>query len=95
MGVNVDLHDFSHSEIEDFAEDHLDMIKVNDITLEYLHEKYDIFEFLKNLGGVQIPEIYYPNNSILNADAYERLNRNIDKVPVNKLNEFLDSYNCI
>ena len=95
MAVNVELNDFSYDEIEEFAEDNLDMIKVDDITLEYLHEKYDIFEFLEDLGGIQTPNFYYPNNSILIVDAYDRLNRNIDKIPINALNKFLDDHNCI
>jgi len=95
MAVSVELEDFDWDEIEDFAKENLEMIKVDDITLEYLHERYDIFDFLEHLGGLEIPDFSYPNNSIITVDIYKKLYRNIEKIPINELENLLNKYNCI
>ena len=37
----------------------------------------------------------YPNNSIVHKEVYEKLLNNIDKIPVNELDNFLSNYNCL
>ncbi len=37
----------------------------------------------------------YPNNSIRHKEVYEKLLDNIDIIPIEELNTFLDNYNCM
>lgn len=92
--MHIDIGDFDWTEIKIFAEENLDMIKIEDISLDLLEEKYGLSDFLEERGMDKL-FLFYPNNSIRHESIYNRLTNNIDKVPLSELEALLDKYNCL
>ena len=95
VNITVSLDEFEFDEIRDFAREELDMISVNDVKLENFYANWEIVDFLEDKGYEVNENFSYPNNSIVTRDTFSRLLRNIDKVPLQELEDLLDKHNCI
>ena len=93
--ITVDLNEFDFDEIKEFAEENLDMIHLNDIKLDKFYDNWEIIEFLEEKGYEINTNFIYPNNSIVTKNIYDRLLKNVDKIPLQELEHLLDKYNCI
>lgn len=88
MKKTVKLSDFKDEAIIKYAEDCLNMVELS----EALHafDLEEITEFIDtNWGTVITKPFYYLNNSIRISSAYEKLLDNIDKVPIEKIEELI------
>lgn len=87
MKIEVSLHDFDDSEIEEYATDVLGMITSLD-TLECCLDE-ELVEELEKRGYSVVDKHYYPHNSIIDQDLIIRFNEGFSKINNKDLEEFL------
>lgn len=96
--VIVDLFDIQ-DEVYFFAKKYLQMIDESDCQEceeldAYSLDSEEMIEVLEKRGyNTQSEEFEYPLNDIRTHDAYTKLLVNIDKVPIERLEEFLEKLN--
>lgn len=93
--IIVSLDEFDMEDIAEYARDHLDMVEINDLSLETFYDHEELVKFLRSKGYTVNENFYYPHNSITTKAAYDRLLNNVGKIPIQEIENLLDKYNCI
>jgi hypothetical protein len=96
--VKIDLGNIKR-DVERYANIYLNMIDEEDC--EECNDNYaDIADYddndlLLELRCRDLPttNLYYPHNSIRTNDAYEKLLENIERVPIEKIEQLLEEHN--
>lgn len=84
---DIDIDSIDEADIIAYAEENLGLIDPSDFDLFHFSER-EIIEHLNTYyNTVLFKPFYYPQNSIRVKMAYEKLLENIDKIPIEKVEE--------
>lgn len=88
MSIYIDLTDFDDDDIVEYAEEQLGMFqeqnRISDMDTDYLLEEL-------SYRGISVFEFEFPH-TIMSKDLIEGLYKNIDKVNLIELEQFLKKY---
>ena len=87
MSIEINLEDFDEDDITKYAEDYLDMVKNEFVSLD-VFDSSEIIEHLE-FHGYHIKDRYL---SIIEEDLLERLEANIKGIDLFALEQFLQDY---
>jgi len=88
--VEVHFDELDETQLKEYALQHLEVVDPEKIEIDDYFTENEVERYLRNFGF--LPAV---NKSLRYMDAYTKLVKNSNKIPIEEIENLLTKYNCI